>query len=50
VAWSQACSGRSGVDNFDQAFHQLRLSGMSTECPVVLDLQGSPAAFGLRWF
>lgn len=49
-AWSQACSGQSGASSFDRGFHQRQLIGMSIECPIIIELRGSAANLGIRWW
>lgn len=49
-SWSQACSGQSGSSSFDSPYHQRQLPGLTTDCPIIFDFQGSAAQFGVRWF
>lgn len=49
-SWRQACSGQQGASNFNQAYEQREMTGLSTACPVVIELQGSGAAAEVRWY
>jgi hypothetical protein len=49
-SFTQACSGQSGTGTFNQAFQQTLLAGLSIDCAVVFDLQGSDAPVSLRWY
>ena len=48
--WTQACSGQEGAGSFNQPFEQRAMTGLSTACPVVIELQGSAAPVELRWY
>jgi hypothetical protein len=50
LSWSQSCSGQSGAGTLNGVFQQVPMPGVSTACPIVLDLRGSPALVELRWF
>lgn len=49
-SWSQPCSGQNGSSSFDRPYHQTRVSGFTTACPIIIDLQGSAAPFTMRWW
>lgn len=49
-SWSQECSGQSGASTFDRGFHQRQLIGMSLDCPIIIDLRGSAANLGIRYW
>jgi hypothetical protein len=50
ISWRQECSGQAGLAVFTAAFTLLPLTGLSTACPVILDLGGSPQPFSLIWY
>jgi hypothetical protein len=49
-SFTQACSGQSGAGTFSQTFQQTQLTGLSTDCAILFDLQGSAEPVSLRWY
>ena len=50
VAWRQECTGALGAAVFERQFQQLRLLGITTECPVFIELGGGSEPIALRWY
>jgi hypothetical protein len=48
--WRQDCTGAGETNTFNITFEQRLFNGVSTGCPVIIDLAGSDAPLQLRWF
>jgi hypothetical protein len=49
-SWRQDCTGAAGGGTFEHIYHQIPMSGLSTACPVFVELFGSAAPLSMRWW
>jgi hypothetical protein len=49
-SWVQDCSQQSGSGVFQTPYQTLPLSGLSIDCPVIFEFDGSAEPINVRWF